>query len=383
VVIYLDFNLTSEQQMFQKIIREFCEKELKPIASKIDQEEYFPFDFYKKAGKMGLMGMTVPQEFGGAGIDKVSYMIALEEISRFCGSTGLTVEAHNTLGCGYIYEYGSDEQRKKYLPKYTNGEGFVALAITEPNAGSDVAGLQTTAVLDKDEWVINGTKQFITSGDIAGVTIVMAKTDKEKGVKGISAFLVEKDTKGFKVGQLEDKLGLRGSRTAELIFEDCRVPKENILGEKNKGFYGVMDTLDRGRTAVGAMSVGIARGALEDSLEYANQRQQFGRPIGKFQAIRWMIADMATEIDAARLLVHRAAFLEDQGLPYSKEAAMAKLFASEIAMRATNKAIQIFGGYGYTREYPVERYFRDVKLCQIGEGTSEVQRIVISKRLGL
>jgi butyryl-CoA dehydrogenase len=379
----LDFNLTEQQKLFQKVIREFCEKELKPIASKIDQEEYFPLDLYKKMGKMGLMGMTVPQEYGGAGIDKVSYMIALEEISRFCGSTGLTVEAHNTLGCGYIYEHGSEDQKKKYLPNYTNGENFAALAITEPNAGSDVAGLQTTAVLDKDEWIINGTKQFITTGDIAGVTIVMAKTDKDKGAKGISAILVEKDTKGFKVGQLEDKLGLRGSKTAELIFEDCRVPKENLLGELNKGFYGVMDTLDRGRTAVGAMSVGIARGALEDSLEYAQQRQQFGRPIGKFQAIRWMIADMATELDAARLLVYRAAFLEDNKQPYSQEAAMAKLFASEIAMRATNKAIQIFGGYGYTREYPVERYFRDVKLCQIGEGTSEVQRIVISKKLGL
>jgi butyryl-CoA dehydrogenase len=369
--------------MFQKVIREFCEKELKPIAAKIDQEEYFPFDLYKKMGQMGLMGMTIPQKYGGAGIDKVSYMIALEEISRFCGSTGLTVEAHNTLGCGYIYEHGSEDQRKKILPNYTTGENFAALAITEPNAGSDVAGLQTTAVLDKDEWVVNGTKQFITTGDIAGVTIVMAKTDKDKGAKGISAILVEKDTMGFKVGQLEDKLGLRGSRTAELIFENCRVPKENLLGEENKGFYGVMDTLDRGRTAVGAMSVGIARGALEDSLEYANQREQFGRTIGKFQAIRFMVADMATDVDAARLLVHRAAFLEDNKLPYSKEAAMAKLFASEIAMRATNKAIQIFGGYGYTREYPVERYFRDVKLCQIGEGTSEVQRIVISKKLGL
>jgi butyryl-CoA dehydrogenase len=379
----MDFNLTEQQKLFQKVIREFCEKEIKPIASKIDQEEYFPFELYKKMGKMGLMGMTVPQKYGGAGIDKVSYMIALEEISRFCGSTGLNVEAHNTLGCGYIYEHGSEEQKKKYLPNYTNGENFAALAITEPNAGSDVAGLQTTAVLDKDEWVLNGTKLYCTSGDISGVIIIMAKTDKEKGAKGISAFLVEKDTKGFKAGQLEDKLGLRGSRTAELILEDCRIPKENILGEKDKGFYGVMDTLDRGRTAVGAMAVGIARGALEDSLEYAQQRQQFGRPIGKFQAIRWMISDMATEVDAARLLVYRAAFLEDNKLPYSKEAAMAKLYASEIAMNATNKAIQIFGGYGYTREYPVERYFRDVKLCQIGEGTSEVQRIVISKRLGL
>ena len=379
----MNFELTDMQKLFQKTIRAFCEKEIKPIAAKIDQEEFFSWDLYKKMGKMGLMGMTVPQKYGGAGIDKVSYMIALEEISRYCGSTGITVEAHNTLGIGYLYERGSEEQRKKYLPKFTNGEGIVALAITEPNAGSDVGGLQTTAVLKDKEWVLNGTKQFITSGDIAGITIVMAKTDKTKGTKGISAFIVEKDTPGFKVGQMEDKLGLRGSRTAELVFEDCRVPKENILGEKDKGFYGVMNTLDRGRTAVGAMSVGIARGALEDSLEYAKQREQFGRPIGKFQAIQWMISDMATQIDAARLLVHRAAFLEDQGLPFSKEASMAKLFASEMAMRATRNAIQIFGGYGYIKEYPVERYFRDIKLCEIGEGTSEVQRIIISKQLGL
>ena len=379
----MDFSLTENQKLFKKTIREFCERELKPITSKIDQEEYFPFDVYKKMGQMGLMGMTVPQEYGGAGIDKVSYMIALEEVSRICGSTGLTVEAHNTLGNGYLYEHGTEEQRKKYLPKLTTGEGFAALAITEPNAGSDVAGMQTTAELEGKEWVINGSKQFITSGDIAEVVIVMAKTDKEKGAKGISAFIVEKDTLGFKVGQLEDKLGVRGTRTAQLFFEDCKVPKENILGEKDKGFYGVMDTLDRGRTAVGAMSVGIAQGALDESLEYAKQRQQFGKPIGKFQAIQWMISDMATEIEAARLLVHRAAYLEDNGQPFGKEAAMAKLFASEIGMRATVKAIQILGGYGYTREYPVERFYRDIKLCQIGEGTSEVQRIVIAKKLGL
>jgi butyryl-CoA dehydrogenase len=379
----LDFSLTENQKLFKKTIREFCERELKPIASKIDQEEYFPYDVYKKMGQMGLMGMTVPQEYGGAGIDKVSYMIALEEVARICGSTGLTVEAHNTLGNGYLYEHGTDEQRKKYLPKLTTGEAFSALAITEPNAGSDVAGMQTTAELKGKEWVINGSKQFITTGDIAEVVIVMAKTDKEKGAKGISAFIVEKDTPGFKVGQLEDKLGLRGSRTAQLFFENCKIPKENILGEKDKGFYGVMDTLDRGRTAVGAMSVGIAQGALDESVEYAKQRQQFGRPIGKFQAIQWMISDMATEIEAARLLVHKAAFLEDKGEPFGKEASMAKLFASEIAMRATKNAIQVLGGYGYTREYPVERFFRDIKLCQIGEGTSEVQRIVIAKRLGL
>ena len=379
----MDFNLTSEQKLFQKTIREFCEKEIKPIANKIDKEEYFPNNIYKKMGQMGLMGMTVPQKYGGAGIDRVSYMIALEEISRICGSTGLTVEAHNSLGIGHIYEHGTEEQREKYLPKLCSGQGFAAWALTEPNSGSDAAGAQTTAVLKKNEWVINGTKQFITSGDIADVTVVMCKTDKEKGAKGISAIIVEKDTKGFKVGQLEDKLGIRGSHTAELIFEDCKVPKENLIGKKDMGFIGAMNILDRGRTAIGAMSVGIAQAALEDSLDYAKQRQQFGRPIGKFQAIQWMIADMATEVEAARLLVYRAAFLEDQGIKFTKEASMAKLFASEMAMKVTNKAIQIFGGYGYTREYPVERYFRDIKLCTIGEGTSEVQRMVIARQLGL
>jgi alkylation response protein AidB-like acyl-CoA dehydrogenase len=334
-------------------------------------------------GRMGLMGMTVPQDYGGSGIDRISYMIALEEISRVCGSTGITTEAHNSLGIGHIYEHGSEDMRKKYLPDLCSGEKFVAWALTEPNSGSDSAASQTMAVLDRDEWVIDGTKCFITTGDIADVIIVMAKTDKKKGAKGISAILVEKGTKGFKVGQLENKLGVRGSRTAELIFEDCRVPKENLIGEKDLGFVGAMDILDRGRTAIGAMSVGIARGALEDCIEYAKQRHQFGKPISKFQAIQWIISDMATEIDAARLLVYRAAFLEDQKTRFTKEASMAKLFASEIAMKATRNAIQVFGGYGYSRDYPIERYFRDIKLCQIGEGTSEIQRLIISRQLGL
>ena len=379
----MDLSLSDEQKLFQKTIREFCEKEIKPIAKKIDQEEYFSEELYKKMGRMGLLGMTVPQKYGGAGIDRVSYMMALEEISRVCGSTGIIVEAHNSLGVGHIYERGTEKQRKKYLPKLTNGEEMAAWALTEPNAGSDASSIQTTAVLDGDEWVINGTKQFITSGDIAWITTVMAKTDKDKGAKGISAFIVEKNTPGFKIGQLEDKLGLRGSHTAELIFEDCRIPRKNLLGEEDLGFIGAMNILDRGRTAIGAMSVGIARGALEDSIEYAKQREQFGRPIGKFQAIQWKIADMATEIDAARLLVYRAAYLEDQNVRFTKEAAMAKLFASEMAMRAAREAIQIFGGYGYTKDYPLERYFRDVKLCEIGEGTSEIQHMVIARQLGL
>ena len=379
----MDFNLSDEQKLFQKIVREFCKKEIKPISEKIDKEEYFSEELYKKMGRMGLMGMTVPQKYGGAGIDRVSYMIALEEISRVCGSTGINVEAHNSLGVGHIYEKGNEEQRERYLKKLTNGDAIAAWALTEPNAGSDASATQTTAVLEGDEWVLNGTKQFITSGDIAWVTTVMAKTDKDKGAKGISAFIVEKNTPGFKIGQLENKLGLRGSHTAELIFEDCRIPKDNLLGEKDKGFIGAMNILDRGRTAIGAMSVGIARGALEDSIEYAKQREQFGRPIGKFQAIQWKIADMATDIEAARLLVYRAAYLEDINVRFTKEASMAKLFGSRIAMNATREAIQIFGGYGYTKDYPIERYFRDVKLCEIGEGTSEIQHIVISRQLGL
>lgn len=379
----MDFDLTSNQKLFKKTIREFCEKNLKPLAEKIDKEEYFPKDLYKQMGQMGLMGMTVPQQYGGSGIDRLSYMIALEEISRVCGSTGITVEAHNSLGVGHIYEKGTEEQRKKYLPRLCNGEEIAAWALSEPNAGSDASATQTTAVLDKDEWVLNGTKQFITSGDIAWVTTIMAKTDKEKGAKGISAFIIERDTPGFKIGQLEDKLGLRGSHTAELILEDCRIPKENLLDKEGMGFIGAMNILDRGRTAIGAMSVGIARGAFEDALEYAKQRQQFGKPIGKNQAIQWMLADMATEIDAARLLVYRAADMEDKNQRFTKEASMAKLFASEIAMNATVKGIQIFGGYGYTREYPLERYYRDIKLCTIGEGTSEVQKMVIARQLGL
>jgi butyryl-CoA dehydrogenase len=381
--ILMDFELTETQKLFKKTVREFAEKQIKPLASKIDKEEYFPWELYKKMGKLGLMSMTVPKKYGGAGIDRISYMIALEEISRVCGSTGITIEAHNSLGVGHIYEKGTEEQRKKYLPSLLHGDAIAAWALTEPNAGSDAASLQTTAVLDGDKWVLNGTKQFITSGDIATITTVMAKTDKTLGAKGISAFIVEKDTPGFTVGVLEDKLGLRGSRTAELIFENCRVPKEQLLGEKNLGFVGAMTILDRGRTAIGAMAVGIAQGALDESVSYATQRQQFGKPIGKNQAIQWMIADMATTIDAARLLVMRAAFLEDKGQPFSIEASMAKLFASDIAMKATRDAIQIHGGHGYMRDLPLERFYRDVKLTQIGEGTSEVQRMIIAKRLGL
>lgn len=379
----MDFTLTPQQHQFQTMVREFAAKEIKPLAPKIDKEAYFPYDLYKKMGKLGLMSMTIPKQYGGAGIDRVSYMIALEEISRACGSTGITVEAHNSLGLGHIYERGTDAQRKKYLPRLVTGEHFAAWALTEPSSGSDSAGMKTTAVQEGDHWVLNGSKQFITSGDIALVTTVMAKTDKTKGAKGISAFIVEKGTSGFTVGVTEDKLGLRGSHTVELHLDNVKVPKENLLGEKDLGFIGAMNILDRGRTAIGAMSVGIAQAALDESLTYAKTREQFGKPIGKNQAIQWMIADMATDIDAARLLVYRAAFLEDKGQPFSKEASMAKLFASGIAMKATRTAIQVHGGNGYMRDLPLERFYRDIKLCQIGEGTSEVQRMVIARRLGL
>jgi alkylation response protein AidB-like acyl-CoA dehydrogenase len=327
--------------------------------------------------------MTVPPEYGGSRIDTVCYMMALEEIGRVCGSTGLTVEAHNSLGVGHIFEMGSEEQRRKYLPDLLNGKGIAAWALTEPNAGSDAAGLQTTAIPEGDEWVLNGSKQFITSGSVADVITVMAKTDRTKGAKGISAFVVEKGTPGLIYGGEEDKMGLRGSLTSQLHLEDCRIPRENILGDEGMGFIGAMGILDRGRTAIGALAVGLAQGALDECIEYSKQREQFGKPISKFQAIQWKIVDMATEIEAARLLVHRAAVMEDNKVPFGKEASMAKLYASEIAVKAAVEAVQIHGGYGYTKEYPVERFFRDVKLYTIGEGTSEVQRMVIAKKLGL
>ncbi|MGA1819572.1 MAG: acyl-CoA dehydrogenase [Thermoplasmatota archaeon] len=379
----MDFSLSSEHKMLKNMVREFAAKEIKPVAAEIDKEEKFPWEILRKMGGLGLMGMTVPPEYGGSKIDTVSYMIALEEIGKVCSSTGLTMEAHNSLGVGHIFERGSEEQRRKFLPRLLNGEGLAAWALTEPNAGSDAASLQTTAIKDGGEWVLNGTKQFITSGSVAEVITVMAKTDKEKGARGISAFIVPKGTPGLIYGGEEDKIGMRGSLTSQIVLEDCRVPVENMLDEPGMGFIGAMQVLDRGRTAIGALAVGLAQGVLEECLDYAQQRVQFGKPISKFQAIQWKLTDMATEIEAARLLVHRAAYLEDKGEPFGKEASMAKLFASEVAVKAAVEAIQIHGGYGFTKEYPVERFFRDVKLYTIGEGTSEVQRMVIAKHLGL
>ncbi len=379
----MDFELTEAQQKVKALVRDFAERELKPVASEIDKEGRFDWNVLKKAGQLGLMGLTIPKEYGGAGVDTISYAIAIEEISKVSGSWGLTLAAHNSLGLATIYNMGNEEQRKKYVVGLANGEKIGAFALTEPNAGSDAVSIQTTAVRDCNYWVLNGTKLFVTSGRIADTVVVMAVTDKTKRTRGITAFIVEKGIPGLSYGKEEDKLGLRGSLTNELIFENCRVPNENMLDKEGNGFIGAMNTLDGGRISIGAMAVGIAQAAFEESVKYAKERVQFGKPISAFQAVQQMLVDMATEIEAARMLVHKASHRADEGKKFTKEASIAKLYASEVAMRATIKAIQIHGGSGYIQDNIVERLFRDVKLCEIGEGTSEVQRMVIAKQLGL
>lgn len=375
--------MTKEQEMVRKMVREFAEKDVAPIAAQIDKEESYPEENVKRMGALGMMGMTVPREYGGAGADTVSYVIAIEEIARVCASTAIIMSVNNSLACYPLLTFGTEEQKKKYLMPLASGQKLGAFSLTEPNAGTDAAGLMTTAKLDADNYIINGSKFFVTNGSVADTIILFAMTDRAKGTRGISTFIIEKGFPGFSIGTVEEKLGIRGSKTAELVFEDCHVPKENLLGKEGEGFKIAMATLDGGRIGVGAQATGIAQGAFEASLKYAKEREQFGRPIGKFQAIQWMLADMATRIDAARFLVYRAAQTKDLGKRYSKEAAMAKLYASETAMWVTTKAIQIHGGYGYTKDYPVERFFRDAKITEIYEGTSEVQRMVIAGSLGL
>ncbi len=378
----MDFQLTQEQKMIKDMVEDFTAKEIKPLAEKVDKEHYYPKETIAKLAELGLMGVAVPEEYGGAGMDNVCYVLALEAVSRYCASTGVIMSVNNSLACDPILRYGTEEQKKEYLTPMAKGEKLGCLGLTEPNAGSDAANISTTAKLVGDEWIVNGTKLFITNGGEANTCVLIAQTDKSKKHKGIVALIVDLDnTPGFKVGKLEDKLGIRGSSTAELIFEEAKIPKKNQLGEVGEGFKVALSTLDGGRIGIAAQAIGIARGALEDSIEYANTRVQFGQPISKFQAIQWMIADMATRVDAARLLALRAAFLKDNKQPFSKEAAMAKLFASETAMWATTKGIQIHGGYGYTTEYPVERYFRDAKITEIYEGTSEVMRLVIANNI--
>jgi butyryl-CoA dehydrogenase len=377
----VDFELTEEQRMIRKMVRDFAEKEIAPIAEETDKTGQFPWEIIRKMGQLGFMGLPFSEEYGGAGADTISYAIAMEEISRVCGSTGITLAAHISLATFPIYQFGSEEQKRKYVPKLASGEWIGAFGLTEPGAGSDAGGTKTQAVLDGNEWVINGQKCFITNGSIADVVVLTAVTDPEKGSRGISSFIVEKGTPGFRPGRDEEKMGLKGAITSELFFEDCRIPKENILGTPGEGFKQALITLDGGRISIGAMALGLAQGAFERALAYSKERQQFGQRICDFQAIQWMLADMATEIEAARLMVYRAAWLEDQGVRITKEAAMAKLYASETAERACFKTLQIHGGYGYMREYEVERIYRDQRLCTIGEGTSEIQRLVIARQL--
>ncbi len=377
----MHFELTEEQRMTREMVRDFAENEIKPLAQERDHTGEFPWELIRKMGPLGLLGLPISEEYGGAGADTVCYAIAVEEIARVCGSTAITVAAHTSLGTYPIYRFGSDEQKRKYLPRLASGQALAAFGLTEPEAGSDAGATRTRAVLQGDEWVLNGQKIFITNGSIAEVVIVTAVTDPEKGTRGISNFIVEKGTPGFRPGRDEEKMGLKASVTSELFLEDCRLPKENFLGQPGEGYKQFLITLDGGRISIGAMALGLAQGAYERALAYSKERVQFGRPIAKFQAIQWMLADMATEIEAARLMIYRSAWLKDQGVRFTKEAAMAKLYASEVAERACFKAVQIHGGYGYMREYDVERMYRDQRLCTIGEGTSEVQRLVIARQI--
>jgi butyryl-CoA dehydrogenase len=372
--------LSENHEIIRDIARRFTEEQIVPIAAELDSEARYPEETMKALGEMGFLGVNVPEEYGGAGLDTVSYAIVVDEISRGCASHGLGVAAHNSLGCMPLLMFGTEEQKKKYLPKAASGKMLVSYGLTEPSAGSDAGGTKTTAILDGNEWVINGTKSWITNASHAGLYVLTAVTDKEKGVGGgISAFLVERDTPGFSVGKKEDKLGMRGSDTAQLLMEDVRVKKDALLGDLGQGFKQFMKVLDGGRISIAALALGIAEGAHAYSVNYAREREAFGKPISDFQAIQWMIADAATEIAAARHLIYESARLKDGGEDYGHVSAMAKLFASEMAMRVTNNAMQILGGYGYCSDYPVERMYRDAKLCTIGEGTSEIQRIVISR----
>ena len=377
----MDFNLSKTENLFLQMIREFAEKEVKPLAAEIDEQERFPIETVEKMGKIGLMGIPIPTQYGGAGGTNMMYGMAVEELSRVCGTTGVVLSAHTSLCAAPILENGTEEQKMKYLPKLASGEWVGAFGLTEPNAGTDAAGQQTTAVLDGEEWVLNGSKIFITNGGYAHVYIVIAMTDKSLGTKGISAFIVEKGTPGFSIGKKEKKLGIRGSATTELIFENCRIPKDNLLGKIGGGFAIAMKTLDGGRIGIAAQALGIAQGAMDETVKYTKERKQFGRSISQFQNTQFQMADLETKVQAARLLVRSAHYKKDNGIPYSVDAAMAKLFCAETAMEVTTKAVQFHGGYGYTREYAVERMMRDAKITEIYEGTSEVQRMVIAGKL--
>jgi len=377
----MDFTLSKEHQMARTLFRDFAQNEVKPFAQEVDETEVFPRATVDKMQKLGFLGIPMPKEYGGQGCDTLTYVLCIEELSKVCGTTGVIVSAHTSLGADPIKKFGTPEQKEKFLRPLVSGEKLGAFGLTEPGAGTDASGQQTKAVLDGDEYVLNGSKIFITNGKEADIYIIFAMTDKSKGTKGISAFIVEKGTPGFTFGTKEKKMGIRGSATYELIFTDCRIPKENLLGQEGKGFSIAMQTLDGGRIGIAAQALGLAAGALESTIAYVKERKQFGRPISKFQNTQFQIADMATKVEAARQMVYRAAIAKDTQQRFSVEAAMAKLYAAEVAMEVTTKAVQLHGGYGYTREYDVERMMRDAKITEIYEGTSEVQRMVISGSL--
>ena len=374
----MDLELTEEQKLLQKSVREFAESEVRPLAKELDETGHFPHELFNKAAELGLTGVTFPESEGGAGFDHVAYTIVIEEISRCCASTGVILSGHNSLYCEPVHRYATEEQKKKLLVPFARGERIGCFALTEPQAGSNAAALQTKAVRKRDTYVINGTKAWITNGGAADAAIVYVNTDPAKGEKGITALVVEEDTPGFKIGKEEKKLGINATACCEMIFTDCEVPASNRIGNEGEGYKIALSTLDGGRIGVGAQAVGIARGAFEAAVKYSQERMAFGHPISQFQAIQFMLADMATEIDAARLLVRKAAWKQDSGVRFSMDAAIAKLFASEMSTRVTHKAIQIHGGNGYSREYPVERNYRDARITEIYEGTSEIQRLVIS-----
>ncbi|MCD6138670.1 MAG: acyl-CoA dehydrogenase family protein [Deltaproteobacteria bacterium] len=378
----MDFELTEEQKMIRDMCRRFAENEIKPVAAKLDETKEHPAEICKKMGELGLMGIAIPEQYGGAGMDYVSYVLAVMEISRACASTGVIMSVNNSLYCFPIHTFGNHDQKVKYLTPVASGKAIGCYALTESGAGSDVASIRTTAELDGDSWVINGEKKFVTNGNVASYCVLAAVTDKGKGYKGISSFVFDtKNTPGFSVSRVEEKMGIRASGTAEMVFADARIPKENMLGERGAGMRQMLTTLDAGRLGIAAQAIGIGRAVLEEALEYVKVREQFGRPISRFQAIQWKLADMATELDAAELLLLRAAWLQGQGKPFEKESAMAKLYASDVTMRAAVEGVQMLGGYGYCKEFAMERHMRDAKICQIYEGTNEIMRLVISRAL--
>jgi alkylation response protein AidB-like acyl-CoA dehydrogenase len=377
----VDFQFNDEQKQLQKSVREFALREIAPHVMEWDEASEFPLAVIKELGKLGIMGVLFPPEYGGAGLNYVDYVIALEELSRIDGSIGIIVAAHTSLCTNHIFLAGNEQQKRNYVAKLATGEFIGAWGLTEPGSGSDAGSARTMAVKKGDKWIINGTKTFITNGHYADIIVVLAVTDRTAGTHGLSAFLVEKDAKGFRPGKKENKLGLRASDTAELIFEDCEIPAENLLGKEGDGFIDSMRVLDGGRISIAALSLGIGQGSFDAALKYSKERRQFGKAISEFQAIQWKLADMATELDAARLLTLRAASMKDAGFKTTQQSSMAKLYASEVAVRVCNESVQIHGGYGFIKDYPAEKFYRDVKLCTIGEGTSEIQRLVISRQL--